>query len=199
MKLSKEAVGDLLDRIGIRGIADTLPPLPENVYDLSRDNPALKENIITIYPKTLEDVRLLVGTSVSDGVRYKEHMNLPEHIQDTCQLDFSVSAEVPYMDLYNIANRILHFPCNETEELIGSNEVYQDAVKKIMEVAQAVPVLMAENLVVNDGEVYTISVPTAIFNTITIYGSGSIGFNVAQTKLVANTFNYYPNSKGGNL
>ena len=99
--------------------------------------------------------------------------------------------------LRDIANRLVHFPCDETEELLAKSELYQEAARKVLEISQGMPVLLAENLVVNDGEVYTISVPLAVFDQIIIYGSGSIQFQVSQVKLSANRFQYYPNSKGG--
>lgn len=195
MKLSRDELLNLLDRAGLGGCIEELLPLPENEYDLSADNPSLIDHIIHIYPRTLEDVRALVGTSLEEGERNKAQLNMPEYMTASCNL-VKNGGEVNYEEIRDVANRILHFPCNETEELIANNLVYREAVKKIMEIAQCMPVLLAENLVVNDNETYVISVPLAIFDEITIYGSGSIQFQISQVKLCANKFSYYPNSKG---
>lgn len=197
MKMSKESLEKLLERTGLRGITDELLPLPENEYNLSPDNPRLKDYIINVYPRTLDDVRALIGTSLENGERHKEQMNLPEYMSESCARAKSDAEEAPEV-IRDIANRIVHFPCDETEELIIHNTVYKKAAEKVLEMAQGLPVLLAENLVIKDNEIYTISVPVAIFDQITIYGSGGICFDVSQVKLSANTFNYYPNSKGEN-
>ena len=196
MRLSKDELGNLLERTGLKGIVEELRPLPEKAYDLSADNPSLKAHIVQVYPKTLEDVRALVGTSLEDGRRHREQMNLPEYLKESCALAEKGVKGNGQM-LRDIANRLVHFPCDETEELLAKSELYQEAARKVLEISQGMPVLLAENLVVNDGEVYTISVPLAVFDQIIIYGSGSIQFQVSQVKLSANRFQYYPNSKGG--
>ena len=86
MRLSKDELGNLLERTGLKGIVEELRPLPEKAYDLSADNPSLKEHIVQVYPKTLEDVRALVGTSLEDGRRHREQMNLPEYLKESCAL-----------------------------------------------------------------------------------------------------------------
>ncbi len=201
MKTTKEMTDTLLERIGIRGMADELLPLPEGIYDLAPDNPALKEHIVTVYPKTLEDVRMLVGTTYEDGEKNTENMNLPEQIQECCRLAASgdISEEnADHKTLYAIANRLLHFPCKETEDLLRSSRLYQKAEEEILKTAKAVPVLLAQDLVVKDGEEYKISVHSAAFHSITIYGTGHITFTTDQVKLTTDSFTYKPNEKGEN-
>ncbi len=201
MKTQKAMTDMLLDRIGIKGMADELLPLPEGVYDLAPDNPALKKHIVTVYPKTLEDVRMLVGTTLEDGEKNIGNMNLPEQVQECCKLAASgdiLAKDADRKTLYAIANRLLHFPCQETENLLQGNSLFQKAKEEILKVAKAIPVLLAQDLVVKDGEEYKISVHSAVFHSITIYGSGHIAFTTDQVKITTDSFTYKPNEKGEN-
>ncbi|MEF9972949.1 MAG: hypothetical protein RR893_03365 [Clostridia bacterium] len=183
----KEIHYQLLEAVGVEHLAEQLSPLPENCFDVSPNNPLLKNNYVMLYPKTLEELRRAVGVPLEVSLKSKDAQKLPPSVMQAKELALTAKTSKDPAMLYELAKELLLFPNEETELLLEQNDAYKQALAYMLKKAEVLPVLLATNLEVQDGQTYTITnTAVAIFGSIIVHPKGSIvlGCNV---KVVADS------------
>jgi hypothetical protein len=64
-------------------------------------------------------------------------------------------------------------------------------VEHLLAVNHRLLVLVGDDLTVQDGQTYTITTPTCVFGSITIYGTGTLGL-ANDSKIITDSLTYLP-------
>ena len=165
-----------LNRLGVPHPEQELPPFPDDMAPdrIAFDVPELRRNYVTARPETLEDMRLLVGVPVELAHRCEAEM-------ESREVDFSLLPTEPFQAGSLDSRQVRELEKHAWNLLLGrlddidlEAEPHASTVRYILGRARSLPVLVAKDLVVHDGEVKKLSGPTAVFNKVTVYGSGEI-------------------------
>lgn len=162
---------------------ESLPPLPHQDEDaiLGPGNPEVAANLVEVEPASLDELKLLIG--VPDDAIDREKHSVELKLVDEALLPsepFTYDAlDEEVQSAVDAAAFNLLFGQAPPEGRMAHVERY------LLDTMNPLVVLAASNLDVPSGTVKRIQTPTAIFNTITIHGTGQIELDV-DVKFTAN-------------
>jgi hypothetical protein len=170
-----------------------LPPFPALTGDvvLSPDHPALKDNFIQVEAESLDDLKLWLGIpngmvdqqQLLGSLRPFDARYLPGDDFDFDDLDALQQQAVTH-HAYNLL-----FGWADPETV--RQPPHRQVVEHMLAMSRGMRILTGDDLVVQNGQTYTVTQPSVFFNSITLYGSGSI--NVPATvKVTANSLTHIP-------
>lgn len=185
---------DALNSSGHNLSADSLIGIEmnESSFDLSSSEQKLASNFFKYSPSSFDDLKLFIGVP-NDAIDHKvngaqlKDVNL-EHLSGRLKNFNSDQLSEEEKDAIEaLSYNLLH---GSTQDINLSQSPYSDIVHHLMTKYETIDVFVASDLNVPDGSVYKISTPTAVFNTVTIHGSGQIVLEVPNCKITANTIQY---------
>lgn len=198
-RISAEDEQKRLQTYGLHKQLSKMPPLPEVDGDavIDENDPQFRDNIITVHPESLHELKVLVGIpdgAVAPGHGAKLH-DVSHHVAHGAlpksgPFDPTALEEDDREAFQRIGYNLLMGPAHED----SLDEVSKAVASSLVKSAQGMKVTVGDDLVVKDGQTYTITTPSAQFNTITIYGSGSISFSVPDVKIITNSLTYVEQS-----
>lgn len=185
---------DALNQAGHNLSADRLNDLKlsDQSFDLSNSNEGLSANFFKYSPGSFDDLKLFLGVP-NDAINHENNgvelkpVNLEELPKGVGSSNTAEWTDEEKNAVENMAYNLLQ---GSTEGLDLTQSPYTEVVQHLMNQYGTIDVLAASDLNVADGTEYKISTATAVFNTVTIHGSGQIVLGVPNCKITANTIRY---------
>ncbi len=177
-------------------LVTTLPTLPRVRGDIHFD-PA-REDVKQFYlqapVQSLEDLKLWIGLPNDhvDHTRYWQHLRTVAVPPVSARPGNAVLNDLPPQVIADAEHNVLF---GFVDEVLLADPFWKAIATRLLE-RKHVAILHAADLVVDDGQSVTISnTPTAFFNRVTVYGSGSIILR-NDCKLIADTVEHLPAAAG---
>jgi hypothetical protein len=184
----REGAQEHLKRYGLDRFISVLPTVPPIVEDTHFDpsNAEAAKFYLTAPVTSLADLKLWTGIPNDhiDHAQYTDHLpcvNAPPiaSIDALKEIDAQVIADAEYTLLNGYVD----------DELL-SHPFWGAVAAGLVGRVPSLPILTLLDLIVNDGQTVVLSnTPTAYFNRVTVYGSGTLDFQ-SDCKMIAQTFKY---------
>jgi hypothetical protein len=166
-----------------------VPPVKRDMhFDPNRAD--VKQFYIRVPVESLADLKLWMGfpNDHIDHLRYWQHLkSVPVPLPNGRKQD--VLADVPRQVIANAEHNVL---CGFVDEVLLAHPFWKAIADGLLGRFQQIYILCLGDLIVEDLQTVTFSnTPTGYFNTVKVFGSGSI---VLQNpcKLIANVVEYVP-------
>jgi len=147
--------------------------------------------VIQVEPKGLDDLKAWLGIP-NDLIDASHRIGLlrtvnPDHLPDT---DFEYSALAPHQQqaVHDQAHNLLF---GQVGGPMVKEKRIQAVIKHMLRTATPLPITVGNDLTVPTGTTYTLTTPSASFNTITIQGTGTITLS-QDAKVTCTTLVYQP-------
>ena len=145
--------------------------------------------VIEVEPRNLDDLKAWLGIP-------NEHVDSRHRVGmvRTVNRDHLPTGRFNYEDLkphqqkavYDQAYNLLF---GEIDKAMLKDAATSAVVDHMLRAATPLPITVGDDLTVGDGQVYTLTTPSASFNTITIVGSGTIQLT-GDSKITCNSLVY---------
>jgi hypothetical protein len=162
-----------------------LPALPGNVGVFHPANPALKAHYWFLEIEQFADLKLLLGIQ-NHAIDHEANVgSLPAlELADLPARDDFVLRELSPLAREAVAAATRHLLFGHVDYAQLDAGPLAPVVRRLLRVHRVLPVLVASDLTVQDGETKAFDTPSASFDTITIYGTGQIALQ-ADCKFTA--------------
>jgi hypothetical protein len=189
----REGAQEHLERYGLDrfiSVLPTVPPIEEDIH-FDPSNADAANYYLTAPVTSLADLKLWTGIPNDhiDHTQYTDHLpcvNVPvlASIDALKQIDAQVIADAEYSLLNGYAG----------DELL-SHPFWGAVAAGLLERVPSLPILTLLDLIVRDGQTVVLSnTPTAYFNRVTVYGSGTLDFQ-SDCKMIVQKFEYIDSPK----
>jgi hypothetical protein len=193
----REGAQEHLQRYGLDRFISVLPTMPATERDVHFDptDADAAKYYVTAPVTSLADLKLWTGIP-NDHVDHTQHtdhlpcVNVPRlaSIEALKQLDAQVIADAEYTLLNGYV-----------DDKLLSQPFWGAVAAGLVARWPSLAILALSDLIVHDGQTVTLSnTPTAYFNKVTVYGSGTLDVR-SDCKVIAKAFEYIvsPEVKGG--
>ncbi len=188
-----ESIPERLKRYRLDRFVKTLPTLPRSHgdirFDPSRDD--VKQFYVHVPVQSLADLKLWMGYPNEQYAHPKQEGRPTPGVDPPVQTRH-VGLTVGPADEAVVEAAEHHVLFGYVDDSLLADPFWSSIVNGLLQRVPRIPIVLAENLVVPDGTTVTLAnTPTAFFDRVTVYGSGSIRF-LSDCKLIANTFEVLP-------
>lgn len=185
-KFSQKQERELLISAGIENYCKGLPEFPSDAgYIISPDNKLFSGNYIYVKAESIDHLRKICGVPCENTDSTIEiKLNL---LPRKKKIDVSTLSNDSFREVRKMATKILlgHVNSDELTKL-----PYVGIQDYMLEEASNLPVFIAQDLIIKDGEIYVLKkTASAVFNNIIIYGSGEIKLE-SDMKIIANSIKH---------
>lgn len=191
---SQEDILQLCRNHGAPWFSESLPALPVGPGNvLHPANPLMQKNYAIVHPASIHELKLLLGVpnQAIDHTKtpVKRHSYLPQHLPKLASFNYGNLSDEEKQAVDAASAEVLF---NYYDEAANEGSHLQAIAEHLLQRHARTPVLVADNLDVPTGTVYPVNTPTAVFNTITVHGTGQIQL-LASCKFTAQVVQYLAN------
>jgi hypothetical protein len=190
-------VTDLIKRHRLGRYLDELPAFPSLRGDavVGPDYEAFAANCVEVTPESLDDLKAWIGIP-NDVIDHSQHQvtRKPVQLDQLPRMQF-VFGELGPEEQGVVEAHAYNLLFGPVEPDLVAQSPLSHVVEHLLSVNERLTVVVGDDLVVQDGQTVTLTTPTCCFNSITVYGSGTIQLG-CDCKVITNSLTYIPSGGG---